>query len=84
MRKIPVAGPWVTDKEVAYTAEAARSAWYERANEFNQRFERAFADYVGTRFAVSLPSCTSAIHLSVAALGIGPGDEVIVPDCTWT
>jgi perosamine synthetase len=84
MRKIPVAGPWITDKEVSYTADAARSAWYERANEFNHRFEKAFAEYIGSRFAVSLPSCTSALHLSVAALKIGPGDEVIVPDCTWT
>jgi perosamine synthetase len=84
MRKIPVAGPWVTDKEVSYTAEAARTAWYERANDFNHRFEKAFAEYIGARYAVSLPSCTSALHLSVAALNIGPGDEVIVPDCTWT
>ncbi len=35
------------------------------------------------RHAVSLPSCTSALHLSLLALGIGPGDEVVVPDCTW-
>ena len=50
---------------------------------FNDRFESAFAEYVGTRHAIALPSCTSAIHLSLAALGIGLGDEVITPDITW-
>jgi perosamine synthetase len=82
-KRIPVAGPWITDKEVAYVAEAARTAWYEHAGDFNERFEQAFARYVDVKHAVSLPSCTSAIHLSLLALGVGPGDEVIVPDCTW-
>lgn len=81
--RIPVAGPWITDREVAYVADAARNAWYENANLFNQRFERAFADYVGRRFAMSLPSCTSGLHLALAALGVGSGDEVVVPDITW-
>jgi perosamine synthetase len=82
-RRIPVAGPSITDKEVAYVLEAVRDGWYGHANDFIVRFERAFADYLGVRHAVSLPSATSAIHLSLAALGIGPGDEVIVPDPTW-
>lgn len=42
-----------------------------------------FADYLGVRYAVALPSCTSALHLALLALGIGPGDEVIVPEITW-
>ena len=83
VRRIPVAGPWITDKEVAYVADAAANAWYSNANMYHERFERAFADYIGVRFAVTLPSCTSAIHLSLLALGVGPGDEVIVPDITW-
>ncbi len=82
-RRLPVAGPSISDKEVAYVLEAVRDGWYEHANDFIVRFERAFADYLGVRQAVSLPSATSAIHLSLAALGIGPGDEVIVPDPTW-
>ncbi len=44
---------------------------------------RRFASYIGVRFAVALPSCTSAIHLALVALGVGPGDEVIVPEITW-
>ena len=66
-----------------YVAEAARTAWYQDANVFQQRFEEAFAAYVGTKHAVALPSCTSAIHLALAALDMGPGDEVVVPDITW-
>jgi perosamine synthetase len=82
-RRIPVAGPWITQKEINYVADAVANAWYGGANVYHERFERAFADYVGTRYAIALPSCTSAIHLSLLALGIGPGDEVIVPDVTW-
>ncbi|MFV2065383.1 MAG: DegT/DnrJ/EryC1/StrS family aminotransferase [Pirellulales bacterium] len=83
MRRIPIAGPSITEKEIAYVADAAANGWYERASEYQERFERAFAQYIGSRFAVTLPSCTSAIHLSLLALGVGPGDEVIVPDVTW-
>ncbi|OAI50966.1 glutamine--scyllo-inositol aminotransferase [Planctomycetaceae bacterium SCGC AG-212-F19] len=83
MERIPVAGPWITQKEIDYVADAAAHAWYDQANVYHQRFEEAFARYIGTRYAVSLPSCTSAIHLSLLALGVGPDDEVIVPDITW-
>jgi perosamine synthetase len=80
---IPVAGPWVTEKEVRYTVDAAANGWYASHNVYPNRFEKAFADYIGVTHATSLPSCTSALHLALAALGIGPGDEVIVPDATW-
>src|SRR5262245_37285740 len=83
MERIPISGPWITQKEIDYVSDAAANAWYGQANAYNERFERAFADYVGVRFAVSLPSCTSAIHLALLALGVGPGDEVVVPDVTW-
>lgn len=83
MDYIPIAGPWITQKEVDYVSDAAAHAWYDKANIYNARFEKAFADYLGLRYAVSLPSCTSAIHLSLLALGIGSNDEVIVPDITW-
>lgn len=82
-QRIPVAGPWITRKEIDYVAEAVASAWYENAGTFNRRFEESFARYSHRRYAVSLPSCTSALHLALAALGIGTGDEVVVPDITW-
>ncbi len=81
--RIPVSGPWITQKEIDYVTDAATNAWYGEANVYNERFEKAFAEYVRVRFAISLPSCTSAIHLSLLSLGVGPGDEVIVPDITW-
>jgi perosamine synthetase len=83
MDKIPVSGPSITQKEIDYVADAAANAWYNNANVYNDKFEKAFADYLGVKYAVSLPSCTSAIHLSLLALEAGPGDEVIVPDITW-
>lgn len=83
MKKIPVSGPSITAKEIAYVGDAVQNAWYENANVYHHKFEQAFAEFVGMRYAVALPSCTSAIHLSLAALGIGAGDEVIIPDVTW-
>ncbi|HLO15687.1 MAG TPA: DegT/DnrJ/EryC1/StrS family aminotransferase [Anaerolineales bacterium] len=83
MRKIPVAGPWITEKEIQYVNDAVANAWYGNANMYHERFEKAFAKYVGTKYAMALPTCTSAIHLSLLALGVGAEDEIIVPDATW-
>lgn len=83
MEHIPVSGPWITQKEIEYVTDAVTHAWYDKANMYHERFEKAFSEYLGVPYAVTLPSCTSAIHLSLTALGIGPGDEVIVPDVTW-
>lgn len=80
---IPVSGPWITEREIRYVTEAVTHAWYDKANTWHERFEKGFATYLGVPFVTSLPTCTSAIHLSLAALGIGPGDEVIVPEITW-
>src|SRR5258706_16046780 len=83
MERIPVAGPWITQKEIDYVTDAVTNAWYGNANCYHERFERAFADYIRVRHAISLPSCTSGLHLALLALGIGPGDEVVVPQATW-
>ena len=83
MKHIPVAGPSITEKEIAYVTDAVATAWYGDANKYHARFEAAFAHHCGRRYAVSLPSCTAGLHLALLALGIGPGDEVIVPDVTW-
>src|SRR5207302_901573 len=83
MERLFVSGPSITAKEISYVTDAVTRCWYGDANLYNDRFEKAFAAYIGRRFAIALPSCTSAIHLSLLALGVGPGDEVIVPDITW-
>jgi perosamine synthetase len=82
-KPIPVAGPSITRKEISYVADATKNGWYAHANDYITRFEQAFAAYTGRRHAISLPSCTSALHLSLLALGVGEGDEVIVPEATW-
>mgnify|MGYP001765302522 CR=1 FL=1 len=81
--RIPVAGPSISEREPAYAAEAARTAWYGNAGSFVSRFENAMAGYVGVPYAIATPHCTAGLHLILAAMGIGPGDEVIVPDVTW-
>ncbi|WP_413988515.1 DegT/DnrJ/EryC1/StrS family aminotransferase [Labrys okinawensis] len=81
--RIPVAGPSITDREPELAAEAARTAWYANHYAYNARFEKMMAEYVGIRYAVGVPHATAALHVIFAALGIGPGDEVIVPDVTW-
>lgn len=82
MEKIDMMGPWITDHEIRVVSEAMRD-WYERPYFYCEEFERVFARYHDRRYALMTPNCTSAIHLVLKALGIGPGDEVIVPDCTW-
>lgn len=82
-RRIPVAGPSITEREERYVLEAVRTAWYDNAGTFNARFEAAFAARHGVAHAISLPSCTSGIHLALAAAGVKAGDEVIVPEATW-
>lgn len=80
---IPVAGPSITAREIEYVRDAAENAWGENANSYHARFEAAFAAATNRGYAMALPSCTSALHLALAGLGAGPGDEVIVPDITW-
>lgn len=80
---LSVAGPTITGREVRYAATAARAGWNGDHSLFQTRFETRFAEHLGVAHAVSLPSCTSAIHLALAAAGVGPGHEVIVPELTW-
>src|SRR6266436_937354 len=81
--RIPIAGPWITEKEIRYVSDAVADGWYGNSAKYQTEFEQAFATATGRRHAISLPSCTSGLHLALLALGVGPGDEVVVPDATW-
>jgi len=81
-RRIPVCEPLLGGNEIAYVSEATRTGWISSAGEYIERFERAFADYCGVRHGVAVTNGTVALHLALRSLGIGPGDEVIIPDFT--
>jgi len=79
---IPWGKPCLGEKEKEYLLEALDSTWIS-GGEFIDRFESGFARLIGTRYAVTTSSGTAALHLALLALGIGPGDEVIVPAFTF-
>jgi perosamine synthetase len=74
--KIPLSQPDIGEREIQYVTEVLRSGQLTLGPRLAE-FEEKFADYVGTRYAVATNSGTSALHLCVKALGIGPGDEVL-------
>lgn len=83
MHKISITRPSISDLEVQYVNDAIKNGWGERCYDYINRFQKSFADYLGSRYALATSSCTGAIHLALMSLGIQPGDEVIVPDITW-
>ena len=79
---IPVCEPVLGGNELAYVSECVESGWISSAGGFIDRFESMFADRVGTRCAVATTNGTTALQLALAAVGVGPGDEVIMPTFT--
>lgn len=79
---IPFFRPTIGDAEIEAVVATLRSGWLTTGTRAAE-FERAFADYVGAQHAVAVSSCTAALHLALAALGVGPGDDVIVPTLTF-
>ncbi len=75
--------PSITEKEIAYAADAAANGWGEKCYEYINRFEEAFKAHLGVKYAIATSSCTGALHMGMAALGIGPDDEVIMADTNW-
>ena len=77
---IPVSKPYFWGDESRYVAEAIGEGWISSKGRFLNEFEAAFSSYLGVKHAVAVSSGTTALHLAVDVLGIGEGDEVIVPD----
>ena len=80
---IPVYEPKIGEREQAYVTECLKTKWISSRGHFVKDFEDSFATYLGTKHAVSLCNGTVALHLALAVLGIGQGDEVIVPTLTY-
>src|SRR5882757_5134555 len=76
MTKIPIASPWVGEEEIEAAARPLRSGWLTQGPEV-AAFEREFAAYVGAPHACAVSNCTTALHLALHVLGVGPGDEVV-------
>jgi len=81
--KIPYSIPSITDLEVRYASDAAAKGWGDQCYVYINRFEELFKQHLGVDYAIATSSCTGALHLGMAALGIGPGDEVIMADSNW-
>jgi len=80
---VPYAKPSITALEIKYAADAAENGWGEKCYEYIDKFEELFKRHLGVEFTISTSSCTGALHMGLAALGIGPGDEVILADTNW-
>lgn len=80
--RIPVMIPWLGQEEADAASEAVLSGWVAQGPRV-AAFERAFAERVGAEHAVAVSSCTTALHLSLVTLGLGPGDEVVVPSLSF-
>ena len=81
--KIPIYQPSLDGNEKAYVNECLESTWISSKGRFIPEFEQKFAEYTGVKHATSVCNGTVALHLALVALGIGPGDEVIVPTLTY-
>ena len=75
--------PSITDLEVSYACDAASNGWGEQCYTYINRFERLFKQHLNVDYAIATSSCTGALHMGMAGLGIGPGDEVILADTNW-
>jgi perosamine synthetase len=80
---IPLYQPDLSGNEKRYVLECLDSTWISSKGRFIADFEKAFAEYIGTRHAIAVANGTVALHLALITLGIGPGDEVIVPTLTY-
>jgi perosamine synthetase len=83
MSRIYYTKPSITELEVRYATDAAANGWGDRCYEYISRFEGAFRQHLGVKHAIATSSCTGALHMGMSAIGIGPGDEVIMADTNW-
>lgn len=80
---IPISEPYLTGNEAKYVNECLETNWISSQGKFITFFEDSIAKYHGMKYAIATSSCTTALHISLKALNIGPDDEVICPDLTF-
>ncbi|MBE9125470.1 MULTISPECIES: DegT/DnrJ/EryC1/StrS family aminotransferase [unclassified Coleofasciculus] len=80
---IPISQPSITQLEIDYVLDVMQSGWISSLGNYINQFEEKFAEYCGTRYALTTSSGTTALHLALMSYGIQAGDEVIVPDLTF-
>lgn len=81
--RISVASAVLDGNEILYVNECLDTTWISSAGRFIGAFEKRFAEFCGAKHAISTNNGTTALHLALVALGVGPGDEVIVPTLTY-
>lgn len=81
--RIPVSEPDLSGNEKKYVNKALSSSWISSKGKCITEFENLFAQYIGVPYGIATSNGTAALHLSLVALGIGKGDEVLVPDLTF-
>jgi len=79
----PSAGPSITEIEIQLVLDAVTNGWYENRNYHTELFINEFKEIIKRSYVLPVSNCTAALHLSLLALDIKPGDEIIVPDITW-
>ena len=80
---IPISKPFIGAREKELVLDALDSGWVSSIGKYIDEFEANFARYCGTEYALAVSNGTTGLHLALAALGLQPGDEVIVPDLTF-
>ena len=83
MKKIAFSSPDIIDSDIQLVEDVIRSGWLTHGK-YSTEFEKVFADFTGSKYAITVSNCTAGLHLSCMALGIKDGDEVIVPAQTHT
>ena len=83
MIRLPLMEPSLGGNELKYVSDCITTGWISSQGEYVRRFEQQFSDFLGGEHCVAVSNGTSALHLALKAVGVGPGDEVIVPDLTF-
>jgi len=83
MKKISFAGPWITQKELDYVADATINGFYDTYDQHTKKLENTVKKYLGVKYAIATHCCTMALHLAAVSLNLNSKDEVIVTDFSW-